>query len=79
MYYDDILFRQRVLNKIFNSYKQLQLDLSECDKITYVSVLGNVHLVKNLWFFLPIHTLHLIGCKNIKDISALGNVHLIKN
>ena len=38
------------------------LDLSNCQKITNVSALGNVH------------TLHLSFCKKITDVSALGNV-----
>jgi hypothetical protein len=67
MYYDDVLFRNRVLNRIFNPYKQLHLDLSHCNKITDVSVLGNVN------------TLNLSGCHNISDVSALRNVILIKN
>ena len=46
MYYDDILFRQRVLNKIANPNKQLHLDLSDCNQITDVSALGNVHTLK---------------------------------
>ena len=63
LYYDDILFRNRVLNKIFIPNKQLQLDLSESDNIKDVSALGNVH------------TLDLRDCKNITDVSMLGNVH----
>ena len=49
MYHDDILFRKIVLPKIFNPYKQLYLDLSYLNlkKIINVSVLGNVHLIKN--------------------------------
>ncbi len=39
MYYDDVLFRNRVLNKICNPYKQLHLNLSGCN-ITDVSALG---------------------------------------
>ena len=39
LYYDDVLFRQRVLNKIFNPYKQLYINLSKCDNITDVSIL----------------------------------------
>jgi hypothetical protein len=69
MYYDDVLFRNRVLNKICNPYKQLYLNLSDCDitdvsdcDITDVSALGNVH------------TLNLSLCDNITDVSALGNV-----
>ena len=65
IYYNDILFRQQVLNNICNPHKQLHLDLSECSEITDVSSLGNVH------------TLDLKYCKNITDVSALGNVHTL--
>jgi hypothetical protein len=47
MYYVDVLFRNRVLDRIFNPYNQLHLDLSDCDNITDVNALGNVHLIKN--------------------------------
>ena len=56
MYYDDILFRNIILNKIFNPLKQLHLQLSCCDNITDVSALGNVH------------TLDLSGCENITKV-----------
>ena len=36
MYYDNVLFRNKVLSKIFNPLKQLNLDLSYCNKITDV-------------------------------------------
>ena len=65
MYYNDMLFRNIVLNKIFNPNKQLHLDLSECSEITDVSVLGNVY------------ELNLSGCINITDISSLRNVHTL--
>ena len=39
MYYNDIIFRNIVLNKIFNPIKQLHLNLSRC-KITDVSALS---------------------------------------
>jgi len=65
LYYDDISFRQRVLNKIFNPCKQLYLDLSDCNQVTDVSALGNVH------------TLNLRNCYNITDVSSLGNVHTL--
>ena len=65
MYYNDVLFRNIVLSKIFNPNKQLRLDLGGCNKITDVSALRNVH------------TLDLQGCKNITDVSALGNVHTL--
>ena len=56
MYYDDIIFRNIVLNKIFNPNKQLHLNLSECENITDVSTLGNIH------------TLNLSNCDNITDV-----------
>ena len=62
MYYDDISFRNRVLSKIYNPYKQLRLDLNWCN-MSDVSTLGNVH------------TLNLSLCYNIKDVSALGHVY----
>ena len=43
MYYDDVLFRNIVLNKIFNPNKQLHLNLKKCKNIKDVSALGNVH------------------------------------
>ena len=57
MYYNDMLFRNIVLNKIFNPNKQLHLDLSECSEITDVSVLGNVY------------ELNLTYCCNITDVN----------
>ena len=85
MYYDDVLFRQRVLYNIFNPYKQLHLNLGYCDNIIDVSVLGNVYEL-NLTYCENItdvsalgnvHTLDLSDCKNISDVSALGNVHTL--
>jgi hypothetical protein len=43
LYYDDIIFRNIVLSKIFNPIKQLHLNLSGCKNITDVSELGNVY------------------------------------
>jgi hypothetical protein len=43
MYYDDISFRNIILNKIFNPYNQLHLDFSNCLKITDVITFENVH------------------------------------
>ncbi len=65
LYYEDVLFRNIVLNKIFNPIKQLHLNLSGCKNITDVSELGHVH------------TLNLNDCENITDVSALGNVHTL--
>ena len=65
MYYDDILFRNIVVSKIYNPNKQLHLILNHCTKITDVSILGNCH------------TLDLSRCENITDVSALGNVHTL--
>ena len=49
MYYDDIIFRNIVLSKIFNPIKQLHINLSECDNITDVSILDNVHTLNLSW------------------------------
>ena len=83
MYYDDILFRQRVLNKIANPNKQLHLDVSNCNQITDVSALGNVHTldltyccdITDVSALGNVHTLDLSYCDNITDVSSLGNVH----
>ena len=40
-YQNKVLFRNRVLSKIFNPLKQLHLNLRECKKIKDVSALGN--------------------------------------
>jgi hypothetical protein len=82
MYYDDILFRNRVLNKIFNPNKQLHLDVSD-SRITDVSVLGNVHSlslrccykITDVSALGCVHTLNLHGCRYITDVSALNNVY----
>ncbi len=66
IFFDDILFRNRVLNRIFNPNKQLYLDLSHSN-ITDVSALRKVY------------ELNLSYCKNITNVSLLGNVHLVKN
>ena len=65
MYYDDVLFRNIVLNKIFNPIKQLHLNINGCNRITNVSALGHVH------------TLNLDGCDKITDVRALDNVHTL--
>jgi len=65
MYYNDILFKNRVLNKIFNPYKQLYLDLEENKNIVDVKLLEDVH------------TLNLSYCQNITSISVLGNVDIL--
>ena len=65
MYYDNVLFKNIILSKIFNPYKQLHLNLSYCNNITDVSTLCNVH------------TLNLSDCNNITDVSTLGNVHTL--
>jgi hypothetical protein len=83
MYYDDISFRNRVLSKIFNPYKQLHLDLSWCLNIEDVSSLGNVHTlnlrlcdnIEDVSALGKVHNLNLSYCDNITDVSALGYVH----
>ena len=81
-YYDNISFRNIVLSKIYNPYKQLRLNLSWCN-ISDVSTLGNVHTLKlnrcdnieDVSALGNVHTLDLSGCDNIEDVSALGKVH----
>ena len=84
MYYDYILFRNIVLNKIFNPIKQLHLNLNGCKNITDVSTLGNVHTLDLSYCEITdvsalgnVHTLNLRYCENITDVSALGNVHTL--
>jgi len=61
-YYKDKYFRTKILEKIFNPQKQLYIDLSNCNSITNVSVLGNAY------------SLNLSECKKITDVSPLRNV-----
>ena len=88
MYFNDILFRQRVLNKIFNPTKQLHLNLrylrtDNLSTIIDVSALGNVHKldlsmsdVADVSALGNIHTLNLMRCNKI-TVSALGNVYTL--
>ena len=86
MYYDDISFRNRVLNKIFNPNKQLHLQLSNSSyRITDVSALGNVHTlnlcdceIEDVSMLGNVHTLDLCLCTGITDVSMLGNVHNLR-
>ena len=83
LFYDDILFRDLVLSKIFNPIKQLHLNLSDCKNITDVSALRNVHTldlsrcinITDVSALRNVHTLNLSWSINITDISALGNIH----
>ncbi len=61
------------------------LDISWCQNITDVSMLGNLHTL-NMWFCNKItdvsmlgnlHTLNMSACNNITDISMLGNLHTL--
>ena len=65
-YYNDEEFRNIIHNSITNPNKQISLNLSQCNNITDVTALWNVH------------TLILWGCENIIDVSALGNVHIFR-
>ena len=79
------LFRGEVLSKIANPNKQLSLNLSCCQEITDVSMLGNVHTldlsychgITEVSMLGNVHTLDLSGCSNITDVSMLGNVHTL--
>ena len=48
MYYNDILFKTKILNKIYNPCKQLYLNLNFNYKITDVSILSNVHILLDI-------------------------------
>ena len=63
--FDDLEFRKKVLNNIYNPHKQLQLNLSLCKNIFNVSDLRNVH------------TLDLSYCSQIRDVTALANIHTL--
>ena len=85
MYYDNVLFRNGVLSKIINPYKQLYLNLTCCDKITNISALGNVHTlnlsycdkITDVSTLGRVHTLNLSYCYKITDVSTLGRVHTL--
>ena len=64
-YYEDVEFQRVIREKVVNVSKQLNLHFRDCDKITDVSALGNVH------------TLDLSRCDKVTDVSALGNVHTL--
>jgi hypothetical protein len=74
MYYNDILFKTKILNKIYNPCKQLYLNLNfnvntlrlcRCNFITDITVLKNIN------------SLNLSYCKNVRDISVLRNVKIL--
>ena len=65
LYYNDINFKNKINSSVLYSNKQIKLNLYQCQIITDVSVLDNVH------------TLNLYGCKNIIDVSTLGNVNTL--
>jgi len=76
MYYDDILFRNKVLSKIFYPNKQLYLDLIYCQNITGISTLFFIKSRdKNKNFYFACSYFRLSYCDNITDVSALGNVN----
>ena len=84
MYYNDVLFRNIVLSKIFNPLKQLHLNLSD-NALTDVSALSGVHtlnlsccdLITDVSALSGVHTLNLSNCPLITDISALSGVHTL--
>ena len=74
IYYMDANFRKKIIAKMFNSKKQLYVDLSfdlyarynNTESYQYVS---DVTVLNNL------HTLILSGCIKIRDISPLNNIY----
>jgi len=64
-YYNDMDFRGTINNLVYKTKYQLSLDLSRCEHLTDISMLGNVH------------TLNLHDCVQITDVSMLRNVHTL--
>ena len=65
LYCENTTFRERILSLILDPRRQLAINLSECDSITDVSMLGGVH------------TLDLSGCSGVTDVNMLGGVHTL--
>jgi hypothetical protein len=64
-YNSNVLYRLRVDSLLTNKNTQLSLNLFNCNTISDVSTLGNVH------------TLKISGCHGITDVSSLGNVQVL--
>lgn len=62
-YFDDEVFRGRVISSMDNIGRQLSLNLSGCSNAVDVSVLGNVH------------TLTMCNCNKVLDVAMLGTVN----
>ncbi len=59
MYYKNEKFRTTILEKIFNPIKQLYVNLSMCNNVVVVSVLGNVT------------NLILIDCTKVRNLDPV--------
>ena len=83
--FHNINFRKKILSKMFDSKKQLSLNLSACNGITDVSTLSDVHALNLSWCYniidisalSGVHTLNLSFCNRITDVSALSGVHTL--
>ena len=61
------------------------LNLSDCTKITDVSILGNLHTlnlndctnITDVSMLGNLHTLYIYGCDNITDVSMLRHLHTL--
>ena len=82
-YYEDSDFRIYISSLMFDTSKQLHIDLSYCDNVTETSMLGNVFSL-NLTYCTRvidvsdlgnIYKLNLSYCRRIKDAYALSNVY----
>ena len=84
-YHDDGLFRATLLSLMLERKNQLALKLSNCDNVSDVSALANVHAlnlsscnnVRDVSALANVHTLDLSWCVNVSDVSALANVHTL--
>ena len=62
LYCENTTFRERILSLILDPRRQLAINLSECDSITDVSILGGLH------------SLDLSCCSGVIDVSMLSSV-----
>ena len=70
------------LRSLMENFNVFELDLSGCDGITDVSMLGGVHTlnlrecegITDVSALGGVQTLNLVECKGITDVSALGGV-----
>ena len=81
-YYENRDFRNYISSLMYDTSKQLHIDLSYWDGVTDVSMLGNVYSLNltyctgviNVYPLSKVHNLNLSYCRGVRDVRALGNV-----